>query len=129
MPPSGTQPQRNPVRANDKSLPSGPREGSNLQQGGGGTNNLPTAGAQGFGSNVAPAGSQGQQYRGQGQPRQEGEVGRATPPPAQIAELPDEEAAAYLQLQKEYKELRRFPRKAAIWGNYLYETQATSTKR
>ena len=52
-----------------------------------------------------PVGSQGQPYRGQGQPRQDGEHGRSTPQP-EISELADEEAAAYLQLQKEYKELR-----------------------
>jgi hypothetical protein len=111
MPPSGNQSQRSTARTGDKNIPPGSRDGSNLQQGSAGNNNLPpTPGVQGFGSNVVPAGAQGQPYRGQGPTRQEGDVGRATPPPAQIAELPDEEAAAYLQLKAEFKELRKFHR-------------------
>ncbi|KAF2430859.1 hypothetical protein EJ08DRAFT_213202 [Tothia fuscella] len=93
--PSSHPQSRSTARTGDKGAP---REG---QQG----NLPPTPGLQSFGSNVVPAGGQGQPYRGQGQGgRPDGESGRATPPP-QISELPDEEAAAYMQLQREYKEL------------------------
>ncbi|KAF2843541.1 hypothetical protein M501DRAFT_924136 [Patellaria atrata CBS 101060] len=71
-----------------------------------------TPGLTTFNSNVVPPGAQGQPYRGQqGQDQQsiqqEGDTGRATPPPARsISDMTEEDANAYTQMQKDYKELR-----------------------
>ena len=66
-----------------------------------------------YGANMVPAGSQGAPFRGQqaaaAVAAAGSQKGRDSPAPeAQMApvELVDEEAASYLQLQKEYKELR-----------------------
>jgi hypothetical protein len=67
----------------------------------------PTPGFQTFGSNIVPTGSQGQPYRGgQAAGQEGGERGRDTPPPQRPGEMAEDDAMAYQQLQKEYKELR-----------------------
>jgi hypothetical protein len=68
-----------------------------------------------FGANVIPSGSQGAPYRGQQATvaaAVASQEARESPVPKGVqqmapAELVDEEAASYLQLQKEYKELRK----------------------
>lgn len=79
-----------------------PREGG--QQGNGTLQ--PTPGFQTFGSNIVPAGSQGQPYRGgQAAVQEGGERGRDTPPPPRAGDMTEDEAMNYSQLQKDYKEL------------------------
>lgn len=59
-----------------------------------------------FDANVVPTASQGQPYRGEKQPQQVSEMGRATPPPrTSVADMSEEEIE---KLQKEHDVLREY---------------------
>ena len=112
MPQSSRSQGNNTIRSVGQEKSAGSRESSGMQA----PPPVPPhkQGVAAYGANVVPAGSQGAPFRGQAAAAVAaagGQKGRDSPAPeAQMApvELVDEEAASYLQLQKEYKELREF---------------------
>ncbi|RDI77266.1 hypothetical protein Vi05172_g12723 [Venturia inaequalis] len=121
-PPPSPQPPStvNSKESDDESMPPPPGSRGNTirplenknmaapREGGQGSGTLqPTPGFPTFGSNIVPAGSQGQPYRGgQAAVQEGGERGRDTPPPPRASEMAEDETMNYSQLQKDHKELR-----------------------
>ncbi|KAI4928062.1 uncharacterized protein J4E92_005544 [Alternaria infectoria] len=127
MAPSAQSSARNTIRkANDGSQPqpgATSRESSMLSQppAQGQPHGQPpvSPGLATFDANVVPTASQGQPYRGEKQPQQVSEMGRATPPPrTSVADMSEEEIE---KLQKEHDVLREKYQKVK---RYFFEQQS-----